>query len=94
MKITQIFVSLFLSWTAVDIRRRGDSPYSHETELTLVHDGEQLRQKKQRRYENVIPLWFRGYRPPPPRRCNHTSGKAKDPRYSDQRKIRRRINNL
>ena len=99
MKIVIILISTFLPWAAIDLnllRRRGDSYASDATEISLELGGDELHQKKkvQQHRLNVIPPWHRGLKRPVRSRCNYFSTKSRDPRDSDQRKIRRRINNV
>lgn len=99
MRIKTILISTFLTWTAFDLnlfRRRGQSYAFSTIEISLAQDGDELREAEEieRHRWDVIPPWLRGARPRVKSRCNYFSTKPRDVRYSDQRKIRRRINNL
>jgi hypothetical protein len=97
MKILAIFSSTFLVWAAYDsnlFRRRGER-YASSHISYVAGPESQVQHKVKKHYQReVIPPWYK--RPPPKlkMKVNHFNVKTKDPRYSDQRKIRRRINNL
>ena len=99
MKITLLLISTILSWTAFDhnLFRKRRSLSSHSLQqIWNDPELEQLQQKKRvlvRRLD-VIPKSFRDYRKPSRSKCNYFSTKPRDVRYSDQMKIRRRINNI
>ena len=97
MKISILFVSLFLTWTAYDqnIFRRPREQF----QLTAIEEffsESEVQQKKQlRRHRlDVIPARYRNLRPPEKQRVNYFSTKPRDVRFSNQRKIRRMFNNL
>lgn len=91
MKISTLFTTTFLVWIAYDanlFRRRGDS-YSSSVAITLEI------KKEQKRFRRLTgPPWREKIPPKLRMKVNHFSSRSKDPRYSDQQKIRRRINNM
>jgi len=97
MKIHSILISTLLTWAAFDqnlFRRRTYA--STMVAISFDHGADELREQervRQRRLD-VIPPWLRGSRPRLRMKCNYFSTNARDARYSDQRKIRRRIINL
>ncbi len=97
MRLVILLTSTFLSFAAIDLnvlRRRRDSGLS-STPLSLAPlGGERLEHKKQIRRFDVIPQEYREPEPYVRSKCNYFCTQARDVRYSDQRKIRRRINNL
>ena len=99
MKILILFTSTFLTWAAFDrnlFRRRADSYATNASEISFELGADELRQKKkiQQKYLNVIPARYRK-RPARLRmKCNYFGSKSRDSRDSDQRKIRRRFNNM
>jgi hypothetical protein len=99
MKVSTILVSTFLTWSAYDsnlFRRRRDSFTSNQTSISLTAEDEELREAKavQRHRLDVIPARYRRVRTPVRLKCNYFSTKSRDVRDSDQKKIRRRFNNL
>lgn len=99
MKIIILYISTLLTWVAFDPgahrRRRGFS-YGQNTELFLTEDEQELQQEKKliRHRLDVIPKRFRGIRSLQRIKFHSATTKSKDPRDSDQRKIRRRFNNM
>lgn len=97
MKISKFFAATFLVWAAYDnhlFRRRSDRFASGNVSISLESEALRNAKKAARRRRTIIPPW---YEPRPPKlkmKVNHFKSEAKDPRYSDQRKIRRRINNM
>lgn len=99
MKIKSILISTLLTWTAYDqnlFRRRTGFYNTTAVAVSLDHGADELRQREkvQHRHLSVIPPWLRGSRPRVRLKCNYFRTDSRDARYSDQRKIRRRINNL
>lgn len=97
MKILSILVSLCLNWVAFDMnlfRRRAGRLHTPSAELTLAEDGQHAKRRIARKRSNVIPPWLRGARAVVRMKVNHFSPKSKDPRDSDQQKIRRKFNNM
>ena len=101
MKISKFFAATFLVWAAYDshlFRRRRDRFASSHISFSLEAEAEAKAQREARKatrqWRDNIPPW---YEPPPLKlkmKVNHFKSESKDPRYSDQRKIRRRINNM
>ena len=99
MKIKTILISTFLTWAAFDqnlFRRRAGSYAPTIIAVSLDHGADVLREREQiqRHRLSVIPSWLRGSRVRVRSKCNYFRTDSRDARYSDQRKIRRRINNL
>ena len=99
MKISFLILSTFLSFAVFDpqlFRRRWDGSHLSVIELSQSEGENELlaEQESQRHRLDVIPTGFRKIPPPVRSRCNYFSSKPRDMRYSDQRKIRRRINNM
>jgi hypothetical protein len=98
MKISKILTAVFLSWTAIDLDlyREGARKSTRATEELLILGEDVVRKKKRvlcRRRTNAIPPWLRRAKLVLHSRVNHSSGRSRDPRDSDQRKIRRKFNN-
>lgn len=100
MKIRSLLSATFLSWVAFDanlFRRRRSAQASSATEISLDQAHEDLEEKKQQKQNrrSVIPPHLRDIGPAPVRkRCSYYSTKSRDVRDSDQKKIRRRFNNM
>ncbi len=101
MRLIRIFVSLFLCWVAYDLNlfrfQRREFWYSSGAAVSLTHfEGEFEEEREVKRHERgVIPESFKGLklRDYVHERCNYFSVRARDARYSDQCKIRRRCIN-
>jgi hypothetical protein len=99
MKIMTLLISTFLTWAAFDsnvFRRRKDSYALSETEISFSLGTDTLRQKEKihRDRLDVIPAWHRGAIKPVRTKCNYFLTKSRDLRDSDQKKIRRRFDNM
>jgi hypothetical protein len=98
MKILIFLIITFLPWAAFDtnlFRRRRDS-FDTESGISLDLGSDFFQQKKKVRQLvlNVIPLKHRSLRKAVSTKCNYFSTKSRDPRNSNQRKIRRKFNNM
>lgn len=99
MKIPFLIISTFLSLSAFDpqlFRRRHEGAQLSAIEFSqLEGENEQLTERESQRHRlDVIPPKLRNIRKPVRSKCNYFSTKPRDVRYSDQQKIRRRINNM
>jgi uncharacterized protein YktA (UPF0223 family) len=96
MKISVIFTSFFLSWVAFDpnIHRSSVATFSREAALYDEETKKQKLRKIYKRNRDVIPPKFRKRKVKLRSRCSYSGTKSKDHRDSDQRKIRRRFNNM
>ena len=97
MQIISVLISLLLPWAAVDLSllRRRKSLFSDETTISFSQEEELWQRKRaQRLRSNVIPIELRRARPRVRSKCSYLSIKSKDVRDSNQRKIRRRFNNM
>lgn len=98
MTILRILVSAFLSWAAFDrnlFRARRLPAGSVQAPVSLSWEQEQVRKAKRNQHRlNVIPQRYRRARTPLRSKCKYHSVKSRDVRDSDQRKIRRRFNNM
>jgi hypothetical protein len=95
MRITIILISTFLSWAVYDtnlFRRRQQSVAAIAAEV--LPDEEDAREQKEIQHREIIPPWYRKKKLQIRQRCNYFSVRPRDVRYSDQQKIRRRINNM
>jgi hypothetical protein len=97
MKIPIIVIAALLTWVAFDtdlFQRRGFEARAEEV-LTLGSVERRAKRRVLRRHSlDVIPLWARGARPPVRMKVNHFVNRSRDPRDSDQRKIRRKFTNM
>lgn len=100
MRITTFLTSAFLSYAAYDLNlfRRRKSGYQASSAIEHSLAGNELKEREQKKvkYErtNVIPPWLLAKQPKLRMKCNHFSGKSKDPRDSNQRAIRRKFSNM
>lgn len=100
MKISTIFIATFLAWVAYDtnlFRRRGERYSSVGVSLDMAESlAETKREVRRERLQkpNVIPSWYKLESPKMRMKVNHFCSKSKDPRHSNQKKIRRMFNNL
>ncbi|PIS10778.1 MAG: hypothetical protein COT73_07635 [Bdellovibrio sp. CG10_big_fil_rev_8_21_14_0_10_47_8] len=99
MKKPAILISTFLSLVAFDtnfFRRKETLDGSSQIEFSRDLGSESLQEKKAFRRErrDVIPARYRNIEQPVPSRCNYFSTKSRDVRDSNQRKIRRKFNNM
>ncbi len=99
MKISKVIIVTLFAWVAYDsnlFRSRGVRFALSSTSISMEDAIEALREVKEvkRHKREVIPPCCRPGEPKLKMKVNHFSSKTKDPRYSDQRKIRRRFNNL
>jgi hypothetical protein len=99
MKILIIILSPLLTWTAFDrnlFRRRHEVSNLGIIEISAELNLSELQQKKkiQKRLSTIIPKSYRLTKKPVRSKCSYVSVKSKDARDSDQRKIRRRFNNM
>ncbi|MGE4133861.1 MAG: hypothetical protein AB7F86_19650 [Bdellovibrionales bacterium] len=96
MKIRAILISTFLSVVAFDqnLFRRREGVYSSTAGISLTLADEVQQKKKMARPRSVIPPWWTDPAAPVRSKCSYVSVKSKDPRDSNQRKIRRRIMNM
>lgn len=97
MKISTILITTCLVWAAFDnnlFRRRRDQ-FGSGPSVSYDAEAEARRELKKRQpsRREVIPPWYESAPLKLKMKVNHFSAKTKDPRYSDQRKIRRRFNN-
>ncbi len=98
MRKLTVLITLFLSWVAFDknLFKSQKAPFALRTAGTsLIHDGERRSQKSIIRYQrrSIVPEWMPKVDKKLRLKCNYFSTKSRDVRSSDQRKIRRRINN-
>lgn len=96
MKISVILTSVFLSWVAFDhnLHRRYDSSHGETASLYDEELKKQKIRKLQRKNADVIPVKFRRRKVKLRAKCSYKSVKSKDHRDSDQRKLRRKFNNM
>jgi hypothetical protein len=99
MKISIILISTFLSWATYDthlFRRRKNFYAANDDEISFELTEEVLQKKKKtiRHRLDVIPRRYRGLKKPVRAKLNYFSSKPRDVRSSDQKKIRRRFNNM
>ncbi len=96
MRITLYLTTLLLNWIAYDLNlfRGKRDAYASLNYATYDSLKEQKQVKKLIKL-NVIPPWLRAMKRPRVRmKVNHFSGKSRDVRDSNQRKIRRKFNNM
>ena len=99
MTILKILVLIFLPWTAYDLdlfRRQTKGHVLRFTDLSFVENPDEFRLKKQiqKLHSNVVPLRLRAGKSPARSKCSYYSIKSRDIRDSNQRKIRRKFNNM
>lgn len=99
MKISTVLVATFLTWVTFDrnlFRRRGERYASPSTSLSFETETEARREIKEFKqcHREVIPPWFNPGKQKLKSKVNHFCAKSKDPRFSNQRKIRRMFNNM
>lgn len=98
MRISNIIISIFLTWVAYDSnlfrRRRSYAATNIVSILPADEENEKVLHKKKIQHRlDVIPKRHR-LRQKRRERCNYFSTKPRDVRFSDQMKIRRMFNNM